>query len=289
MNTETKEISVGEKIKIGGAHPLFLLGGPCVLESQEHAVSLAKEISGVCNSLGIPYVFKASFDKANRSSLDSYRGPGFSDGLQILDNIKNTLGIPVLSDVHETTQIEKAAQVLDIIQIPAFLCRQTDLLVEAARTGKPINIKKGPFLAPHDMKNIVEKVRRQGNDNIILTERGTTFGYNNLVFDVRSIPIMKGLGFPVVIDASHSVQKPGGQGVRSGGESEFIPQIAAAGIAAGSDGLFLEIHDDPPNALSDGPNSLNINKLHDVLRFLLRVHKAVQTETKSQNISGKSE
>ncbi len=289
MNTETKEIYVGEKIKIGGTQPLFLFGGPCVLESQEHAVGLAKEISGVCQSLGIPYVFKASYDKANRSSLDSYRGPGYPEGLQVLDNIKNKLGIPVLSDVHETTQVEKAAQVLDILQIPAFLCRQTDLLVEAARTGKPINIKKGPFLAPHDMKNIVEKVRRQGNDNIILTERGTSFGYNNLVFDVRSIPIMKDFGFPVVIDASHSVQKPGGQGVRSGGESKFIPQIAAAGIAAGSDGVFLEIHNDPPNALSDGPNSLNINNLHDLLSFLLRIKEAVRTENKSQNNSGKLE
>ena len=278
MNTKPKEINIGEKIKIGGSHPLFLFGGPCVLESEEHAVILATRIKAVCKSLGISYVFKASYDKANRSSLDSYRGPGYPAGLQVLDKIKNNLDIPVLSDIHETTQVEKAAQVLDVLQIPAFLCRQTDLLVEAARTGKPINIKKGPFLAPHDMKNIVEKILSQGNDNIILTERGTSFGYNNLVFDVRSIPIMKNLGFPVVIDASHSVQKPGGKGAYSGGESEFIPHVAAAGIATGADGVFLEIHDDPPNALSDGFNSLHIYNLKSVLSSLLRVKNALQTE-----------
>jgi 2-dehydro-3-deoxyphosphooctonate aldolase (KDO 8-P synthase) len=282
MNTETKEINIGEKISIGGSHPLFLIGGPCVLESQEHAISLGKRIAAVCKSLGISYVFKASYDKANRSSLDSYRGPGFPKGLQILDNIKNKLGIPVLSDVHETAQIERASQVLDVLQIPAFLCRQTDLLTEAARTGKPINIKKGQFLAPHDMKNVVEKILRQGNDNIILTERGTSFGYNNLVFDVRSIPVMKGLGFPVVIDASHSVQKPGGMGASSGGESEFIPPIAAAGIAAGADGIFLEIHDNPPEALSDGPNSFHINNLYDFMGGLLRIKKATTVEKNNQ-------
>ena len=237
---------------------------------------LATQIKTVCDNLGIPYIFKASYDKANRSSLASYRGPGFPEGLQILDNIKNTLNVPVLSDIHETSQVEKAAQVLNVLQIPAFLCRQTDLLVEVARTGKPINIKKGQFLAPHDMKNIVEKVSSQGNTNILLTERGTSFGYNNLVFDVRSIPIMKNLGFPVVIDASHSVQKPGGEGAYSGGDAEFIPHVAAAGIAAGADGIFLEIHDDPPKALSDGNNSLILNKLENILRALTRVKNAIQ-------------
>ena len=278
MNTEPKEIHVGEKIRIGGSLPLFLIGGPCVLESEEHAISLAKQIKSVCHNLGIAYIFKASYDKANRSSLSSYRGPGFPDGLQILENIKNTLDIPVLSDIHETVQIEAAAQVLDVIQIPAFLCRQTDLLVEAARTGKPINIKKGQFLAPHDMKNAVDKVLSQGNENILLTERGTSFGYNNLVFDVRSIPVMKRLGFPVVIDASHSVQKPGGEGAYSGGEAQFIPHIAAAGIAAGADGVFLEIHDNPPEALSDGLNSLILNKLDDLLNTLLRIKAAVDNK-----------
>ena len=200
--------------------------------------------------------------------------------MQILDNIKNTLGIPILSDVHETNQIDTAAQVLDVLQIPAFLCRQTDLLIAAARTGKPVNIKKGPFLSPYDMKNIVDKVLSQGNTNIILTERGTSFGYNNLVFDVRSIPIMKNLGFPVVIDASHSVQKPGGEGTQSGGESEFIPHVAAAGIAAGADGIFLEIHDNPPKALSDGPNTLLLNKLDVLLKVLLRIKNAMPSREK---------
>ncbi len=275
MNTESKEINISEKVKIGGAQPLFLIGGPCVLEKEDHAIFLAKQIKKVCDNLGIPYIFKASYDKANRSSLASYRGPGFLDGLQILDNIKNTLNIPVLSDVHETNQVERAAQILDVLQIPAFLCRQTDLLVEAARTGKPVNIKKGQFLAPHDMKNIVEKISSQGNANILLTERGTSFGYNNLIFDVRSIPIMKNLGFPVIIDASHSVQKPGGEGAYSGGDAEFIPHIAAAGIAAGADGVFLEIHDNPSEALSDGHNSLILNKLEAVLRALIRVKNAI--------------
>ena len=279
MNTEPRELEIGEKIKIGGPHPLFLIGGPCVIESGDHAIYLAAEIKEVCKNLGIPFIFKASYDKANRSSLESYRGPGFPDGLQILENIKNTLDIPVLSDVHETAQIERAARILDVLQIPAFLCRQTDLLLEAARTGKPVNIKKGQFLAPHDMKNIVEKIQSQGNTHIILTERGTTFGYNNLVFDVRSIPVMKKLGFPVVIDASHSVQKPGGEGAFSGGDAEFIPHIATAGVAAGADGVFLEIHDNPSKALSDGPNSLNINKLQDILGVILRIKNAIDNKS----------
>jgi 2-dehydro-3-deoxyphosphooctonate aldolase (KDO 8-P synthase) len=283
MNTESKEIKIGEKVKIGDSHPLFLFGGPCVLESEDHALSLATQIKEVCDSMGIPYVFKSSYDKANRSSLDSYRGPGYPLGLQILENIRHKLDIPVLSDIHETTQVEKAAQVLDVLQIPAFLCRQTDLLIAAARTGKPINVKKGQFIAPHDMKNIVDKIVSQGNQNIILTERGTSFGYNNLVFDVRSIPIMKKLGFPVVIDASHSVQKPGGKGTSSGGESEFIPHIAAAGIASGADGVFIEIHDNPHEALSDGPNSLHINNLRSILGSLLRIKEAILTEEKKHD------
>jgi 2-dehydro-3-deoxyphosphooctonate aldolase (KDO 8-P synthase) len=280
MNTEQKEINISDKVKIGGCQPLFLIGGPCVLETEEHALYLATQIKTVCDSLGIPYIFKASYDKANRSSLASYRGPGFLDGLQILDNIRNTLKIPVLSDVHETSQVEKAAKVLDVLQIPAFLSRQTDLLIAVACAGKPVNIKKGQFLAPQDMKNIVEKVLSQGNANILLTERGTSFGYNNLVFDVRSIPIMKDLGFPVVIDASHSVQKPGGEGLYSGGDAEFIPHIAAAGIAAGADGVFLEIHDNPPKALSDGLNSLNLNELEDILHTLMRIKNATQIKEK---------
>jgi 2-dehydro-3-deoxyphosphooctonate aldolase (KDO 8-P synthase) len=276
MNTESKEITISENVKIGGSQPLFLVGGPCVIESADHALFLATQIKTICDNLGVKYIFKASYDKANRSSLASYRGPGYPEGLQVLDNIKKTLNIPILSDVHETFQVEKAAQILDILQIPAFLCRQTDLLVEVARTGKPVNIKKGQFLAPYDMKNVVEKILMQGNNDIILTERGTSFGYNNLVFDVRSIPIMKKLGFPVVIDASHSVQKPGGKGDYSGGDAEFIPYIAAAGIAAGADGIFLEIHDNPPKALSDGLNSFILNYLDGFLRTLMRVKMAVK-------------
>lgn len=275
MRTAGNEVNIGKKIKIGGANPLFLIGGPCVIESEKHALDLAGEIKKACDDLGVSYIFKASYDKANRSSLESYRGPGIKKGLQILENIKNTLDIPVTSDVHETYQIARAAQILDVIQIPAFLCRQTDLVVEAARTQKPINIKKGQFLSPYDMKNVVDKVLSQDNRSIILTERGTSFGYNNLVFDVRSIPILKGFGFPVVIDASHSVQRPGGEGSYSGGDAELIPHIARAGIAAGADGLFLEIHDNPPKALSDGFNSFNLNDLHDFLASLLRIRNSL--------------
>lgn len=273
MPVAVKEIKISPKIKIGGTHPLFLVAGPCVIESQAHALFIAEEIKKVCEELHIPFIFKASFDKANRSSIKSYRGPGLEKGLEILKNIKNQLSIPVLSDVHETWQIAKAAQVLDVIQIPAFLSRQTDLIVEAAKTKKSINIKKGQFLSPYEMKNAVEKVLSQGNEKIILTERGTFFGYNNLVFDIRSIPIMKKWGYPVVIDASHSVQRPGGKGTFSGGEAEFIPYMAQAGISVGADGLFLEVHDRPAQSLSDKYNSLKINKLSRLLTTLIRMKK----------------
>lgn len=271
MPTSVKEIRIDDKIKIGAGNPLFLIAGPCVIENRDHALFLAREIKIICAKLRIPFVFKASYDKANRSSIQSYRGPGLEEGLEILKHIKEELSIPVLSDVHETWQIEKAAMVLDVIQIPALLSRQTDLITEASRTQKPLNIKKGPFLSPGDMKNVIEKVLSQGNEKIILTERGTSFGYHNLVFDVRSIPIMKSFGYPVAIDASHSVQKPGGEGASSGGEAEFIPTIASAAISAGADGLFLEVHDNPAKALSDKFNSLIINKLHDLLPALIEL------------------
>ncbi len=275
MPTDVKSIRFNEKIKIGGKNPLFLIGGPCVLESKDHAFFLSKEINTICQDLNIPFIFKASYDKANRSSLKSFRGPGLKEGLKILLEIKQELSIPVLSDVHESGHIEIAAEVLDIIQIPAFLCRQTDLIVTAARTKKPLNIKKGQFLSPYNVKNIVEKITAQGNENILLTERGTTFGYNNLVFDVRSIPIMKELGFPVVIDASHCVQLPGGEGLSSGGDARFISTIARAGISAGCDGIFCEIHDNPEEALSDKHNSLKLNELHPFLEKLLTLRSAV--------------
>lgn len=269
-----KEILINEKVKIGGTNPFFLIGGPCVIENQDHAFFMAKEIKKICENLQIAFIFKASYDKANRSSISSYRGPGAERGLEILRTIKDELLVPVLSDVHETNQIEKAAQILDVIQIPALLSRQTDLIVEAAKTQKPLNLKKGQFLSPHEMKNAVEKALSQGNEKLIITERGTFFGYNNLVFDIRSIPIMKKWGFPVVIDASHSVQKPGGEGSSSGGEAEFIPYKAKAGVSVGADGVFLEVHDNPSQALSDKYNSLILKDLPNLLASLLRLRQA---------------
>ena len=269
-----KEILINEKVKIGGTNPFFLIGGPCVIENQDHAFFMAKEIKKICENLQISFIFKASYDKANRSSISSYRGPGAERGLEILRTIKDELLVPVLSDVHETNQIEKAAQILDVIQIPALLSRQTDLIVEASKTQKPINLKKGQFSSPHEMKNAVEKALSQGNEKLIITERGTFFGYNNLVFDIRSIPIMKKWGFPVVIDASHSVQIPGGEGSSSGGEAEFIPYKAKAGVSVGADGVFLEVHDNPSQALSDKYNSLILKDLHNLLASLLRLRQA---------------
>ncbi len=276
MNTETKEIEVTPGLKIGGKNPIFLIAGPCVIENEHHAFFLAQEIKKIAEQLGIPFIFKASYDKANRSSISSYRGPGLERGLKILDSIKKEVDIPVTSDVHEVSQIEKAASVLDIIQIPAFLCRQTDLVVEAAKTQKTINIKKGQFMAPWNMKSIVEKALQQGNEKIIITERGTCFGYNNLILDVKSIPIMREFGFPVVIDASHSVQKPGAKGSSSGGDSDFIPFHAKTGIVVGADGVFLEVHDNPLQALSDADNSLKLNNLFGLLETLLKIRKILE-------------
>jgi 2-dehydro-3-deoxyphosphooctonate aldolase (KDO 8-P synthase) len=274
MSIVVKEIEISASVRVGGENPLFLIGGPCVIESEEHTLRMAKEINSVCDSLGIPFIFKASYDKANRSSIKSYRGPGLEEGLSILKTVKEELNIPVLSDVHETGQVQKAAEVLDVIQIPAFLCRQTDLLVEAAKTQKPLNIKKGQFLSPYEVKNVIDKVSSQGNEKMIITERGTSFGYNNLIFDIRSVPIMKQYGFPVVIDATHSVQKPGEKGTSSGGDAEFIPHVARAGISVGADGLFLEIHDNPSQALSDSHNSFDLNNLQSFCASLLRLKEA---------------
>lgn len=276
MPTVSKEIVVSPKVRVGGSNPLFLIAGPCVIESAEHALTLAKALKALADKLRIPFIFKASYDKANRSSVASYRGPGLKKGLEILKAVKDEAGVPVLSDVHETNQVAKAADVLDVIQIPAFLCRQTDLILEAAATGKPLNIKKGQFLSPLDMHNAVDKALSRGNDKLILTERGTSFGYNNLVLDVRSVPIMKAWGFPVVVDASHSVQKPGGQGLSSGGDSEFIPTLAKAGVSAGADGLFIEVHENPPLALSDAYNSLKLTELEPLWSILVRIRQAVE-------------
>ena len=275
---DVKSVRITEGVTIGGPTALFFIGGPCVIETEEKALSLAREIKKICAGLKLPFIFKASYDKANRSSLKSFRGPGLAKGLEILKHIKQELSVPVLSDVHETSQVEKAAEVLDVIQVPAFLCRQTDLIIEAAKTQKPLNLKKGQFLSPQEMENAVEKALSQGNDRIILTERGTFFGYNNLVFDIRSIPIMKRWGFPVVIDASHIVQRPGGRGAASGGDAEFIPFMVRAGVAVGADGLFIEVHDNPAQALSDGYNSLIIKKLDALLRSALSIKKAIGHE-----------
>jgi 2-dehydro-3-deoxyphosphooctonate aldolase (KDO 8-P synthase) len=252
-------------IRFGGNAPLFLIAGPCVIESEEHATAIANQVGAIASEVGIPFIFKASYDKANRSSVDSYRGPGLKEGLRILANIKKNTGLPILTDVHDVAQVGPAAEVCDVLQIPAFLCRQTDLLVAVGRSGRAANIKKGQFLSPWDIANAAEKVAGTGNEKIILTERGTSFGYQNLVVDMRSFPIMKKLGYPVVFDVTHAVQLPGGEGKSSGGQPEFIEPLARAGVAAGIDGLFLEVHDNPAKALSDGTNALPLNKLRSSL------------------------
>ena len=253
---------------------LFLFAGPCVIESPKHPHFVAARLKEICGELGIPFVFKASYDKANRSSLGSYRGPGVERGLDILGEVKARHGVPILTDVHETAQVERAAQVADVLQIPAFLCRQTDLVVAAASTGRIVNIKKGQFLSPWDMKTVLEKARSTGNPRILATERGFTFGYNNLVVDMRSFPVMRSHGFPVVFDVTHSVQRPGGLGDRSGGDSHFIDTLAPAGVAAGVDGLFMEVHEKPERALSDGPNAYRLGRLKKLLQRLQRINSA---------------
>ena len=275
-----KVFSIGEnsnsdQFLIGEGQPLLLMAGPCVLESEEIAWQVAGEMQRICRDLGITYVFKASFDKANRTSLDSFRGPGIEKGLRLLGRIRKEIGVPVVSDVHDITQIEAAAEVLDIIQIPAFLCRQTDLLVAAAHTGKVVNVKKGQFVSPWDMKYAVEKVKGAGNNRILLTERGASFGYNNLVVDMRSFPVMRSLDCPVVFDATHSVQLPGGAGGSSGGQREFIPPLARAAMATGIDGLFMEVHPNPDIAKCDGPNSWPLDRAEWLLKQLLAVRNAV--------------
>ena len=253
----------------------FLISGPCVIENYEITYKIADHLKKITHLLDIPFIFKASFDKANRTSIQSFRGPGFDDGLNILGTIKKELNIPILSDIHLPDQAKKAAQVLDIIQIPAFLCRQTDLIMAACNTGKPVNIKKGQFLSPIECRNILNKAKESGNTNICITERGSSFGYNNLVVDFRSIPIIKNLGVPIVFDATHSVQLPGGALDSSAGERQFVPTLSKAAIAAGADGLFIETHPDPEKALCDGPNSLPLNDIKDFLSTLLKIKKAV--------------
>ena len=271
------------RIGIGPEQPLLLMAGPCVLESETMARDVATELKTVCARLGINLVFKASFDKANRTSLSSFRGPGLAEGLRILSRLRADLQVPIVSDIHETVQAQPAAEVLDIIQIPAFLCRQTDLLLAAAATGKVVNVKKGQFLAPWDMRHAVGKLRDAGCTRILLTERGASFGYNNLVVDMRSFQVMRSFGCPVIFDGTHSVQLPGGAGAASGGQREFIPLLTRAAMAAGIDGLFLEVHPDPDKALCDGPNSLPLTELEPLMQDLLRVRSALAPSATSSS------
>ena len=263
----TREIELG-KLRLGGGNPLFLIAGPCVIETESHAHAMAEKIAKIASDADMPYIFKASFDKANRSSLKGFRGPGLKEGLRILGKIKSDLKLPILTDIHEASQAAPAADVCDVLQVPAFLARQTDLLIAAGKTGRVINVKKPQFVSPWEMGNVAEKVASTGNEKIILTERGSSFGYQNLVVDVRSFPIMQRTGYPVVFDVTHSVQLPGGQGHSSGGQPQFIEPLARAGVAAGIDGIFLETHDNPAKALSDGPNALPLSQLLGLLMKL---------------------
>jgi 2-dehydro-3-deoxyphosphooctonate aldolase (KDO 8-P synthase) len=270
----TRAVPVGP-VRIGGGHPLALLAGPCAIEDEAHALRTAETLVGIAADAGVPFVYKSSYDKANRSSAQSYRGPGLREGLRILRRVRATLGCPVLSDVHEPGDVPAAAEVLDLIQIPAFLCRQTDLVLACARSGRPVNVKKGQFLAPWDMGNVVEKLRGAGCADVLLTERGATFGYNNLVVDFRGLAVMRSLGVPVVFDATHSVQLPGGEGTRSGGERQYVEPLARAAVAFGVDAVFLEVHENPERAPSDGPTMLALAQLPRLLRELRAIETAL--------------
>ncbi len=271
----TREVII-ENVKIGGKNPLAFIAGPCVIESEETTLRIAEKLKGYSIKHNIPLIFKISYDKANRTSVNSYRGPGIDEGLRILRRVKEELEVPIISDIHSTDEIAKAAEVLDVIQIPAFLCRQTDIIVTAAKTGKPVNIKKGQFLAPWDVKNIIDKALSTGNENIMITERGVSFGYNNLVVDMRSIPIMQGFGFPVIYDATHSIQLPGGQGTSSGGQREFIEILARAAVSAGCDGVFMEVHEDPDKAPCDGPNMLPLERFPVLAERLMELSRLIK-------------
>jgi 2-dehydro-3-deoxyphosphooctonate aldolase (KDO 8-P synthase) len=276
----TRPVAVGP-ITIGGGSPLVLIGGPCAIEDERHALMTAERLAGIAAERRVPFIYKSSYDKANRSSVNSYRGPGLVEGLRVLRKVRETVGVPVLSDVHQVSEVDPAAEVLDVIQIPAFLCRQTDLLLAAAATGKPVNVKKGQFVAPRDMKNVVDKILSKGNEAILLTERGTSFGYNNLVVDMRGLAVMRDLGYPVVFDATHSVQLPGGAGDRSAGERKHVPALARAAVAIGIDALFMEMHENPDRTLpdgrplSDGPNMLRIDDLPRLLDEITAIAAAL--------------
>ncbi len=266
----SREVAVGP-VRVGAGRPFVFIAGPCVIENREHALRHAAALAAITTRVGVPFIYKSSFDKANRTSLSAYRGPGMEKGLEILRAVQREVGVPVLTDVHTTEQIAPAAEVVDVLQTPAFLCRQTDFLLQAAASGKPVNVKKGQFLAPWDMGPVLDKLASTGNRQLMVTERGASFGYNNLVADMRALPVLAGFGYPVIYDAGHSVQMPGGQGTRSGGQREFIRPLARAAVAAGVDGVFLEVHEAPEQALSDGPNSYRLDAVEELLRELKRI------------------
>ena len=276
----SKLIKIGD-VEVGAGRPLAVIAGPCVIESRDSALEHAARLKEAADRVGVPFIFKSSYDKANRSSVTSYRGPGLAKGLEILAEVKNKVGVAILSDVHEKEQVGPAKEVIDILQIPAFLCRQTDFVIAVAESGKVVNVKKGQFLAPWDMANIAQKILSTGNDQILLTERGVSFGYNNLVSDMRSLVVMGELGYPVVFDATHSLQLPGGLGHASGGERKYIEHLARAGVAVGVDALFMEVHEDPDRALSDGPNSLPLAEFEALLRVVKEIDGIVKEQTVS--------
>ncbi len=262
---------VGNSVTVGSGKPLTLIAGPCVIENRDLVFEVAEAVNAICKKLGVQYIFKASFDKANRTSASTFRGPGVAAGLAVLQEVKDKLGLPVLTDIHESSHVAQVAEVVDVLQIPAFLCRQTDLLMAAAATGKAINVKKGQFLSPQEMSQVAQKLRTAGVENLMLTERGNSFGYNTLVVDFRSLPQLQSFGCPVIFDATHSVQQPGGQGGTSGGQREYVAPLARAAVAVGVDGLFMEIHPNPDKALSDGPNMLPLHRLEPLLKQLLAI------------------
>lgn len=274
---EVKKIKIADMFEIGGKFRFSLIAGPCVIESEEMVMDIAEKLKEICSRLEINLIFKASYDKANRSSIKGFRGVGMSEGLRILKRVKDELGLPVITDVHETWHCKEAAKFVDILQIPAFLCRQTDLLAAAAETGLPVNIKKGQFLAPWDMKNVVKKMEELGNENILLCERGTTFGYNNMVVDMRGLIEMRKLGYPVVFDVTHAVQRPGGAGDSTSGDREYVAPLMRAGLAIGIDAIFAEVHPDPDNAKSDGPNMLKLHELEEILKTAIAIDDLVKS------------
>ncbi len=279
----TREVTIGN-VPIGGQNPLVFIAGPCVIETEELTLKTAERLKKIFHKLGIPLIFKSSYDKANRTSINSFRGPGIERGLKILKKVKESTGLPVLSDVHSVEEVSFAAEVLDLLQIPAFLCRQTDLIISASQTDKPVNIKKGQFLAPWDVKNIIEKFTAAGNHSIVITERGTSFGYNNLVVDMRAFPILQSFGYPVVFDATHSVQLPGGRGNASSGNREYVAPLARAAAAAGCDAVLLEVHESPDKALGDGPNSLDLEKIVPLACEIEEISKIVRNGAGRKNV-----